>query len=1201
MKKTILLTLIILLAASLIQAQVTNRSTSTGYATITNAINNAANGHLIEVEPGTYDGNIIINNLTSLTLRSTAWESSKDNTSTIIDATGLGNGIIIANSTNCRIYGFTIANAVTNGVKLGANNSSNFIGYSVIISNGVSGVFMQDNSSADTTIYSNIINENQTYGIYNEASSGTIILYNTCNKNGIQGIYINNDNGDNITIQYNTVTESQGSGNNQCNIYVNRSDYVKILDNYVSRGLGRGVQLNGNAQYCIVSNNIICSNDKEGFRNTASAAFNNTIISNKIFNNLDGMFLRNIKYNKFLGNSIYNNSARGIECQQLSFSNVFAGNNIYANTNDGIRLFRGPYWNIVSNNKIHENHNDGIEISGDANNSYSNRIVNNNIYGNTNSGILLSRGFSEYIGGNSVSMNGVHGIDIAKDTNYINKDHIIEDNVVYQNASQGIRIQGARDIQIMYSNRVYMNGDDGIQMDGVTNIIIENNIIYSNGRGVYNWDGNGISRNCQIKGNKVYGNTKSGNNSNGIEVQGFAFIVEGNFVYNNEDGIRISSGTDHKVRKNTIYNNNDNGIQIQSDITNCVFQSNTIYGQNSGSGAGIFCTGGNNNNHQILDNDIYNNDIGMRFTDASFSYIYRNKFYRNSIGFSCADLPNCEVQQNLIATNSNIGVLFTAGLEPIIQYNNIYSNADANYSNTSGAAKDISNNWWGSAVEATIAGTIKNNGANANFIPYRLFGPFDIAINGDITSDSAPSVSVSVSSGNVTVSWTKASISDFTRYFVYKSPKAGTANVTPTNIVWQTNDINSTNYLDTIAVSQTNYYYVTILDDGTSGNIYTNECWYSAAAMATGGLPQSAPGSFSVSSLFIGGSTNTLLTWADASGELGYVISTNTNAAPIKLLAPDVTSWTDANVIYGQSITYYIQATNDFSKSPWISTNITISITPGTPVLSIQLLSATSVELSWNSTGDTTGYIIYTNSLAAGAVLSRVSSAVTAITDTTALPGETNTYYLIATNIAAQSAAASNTVSMVTPVAASLKKIKLTEDGYVQLSWNLLPNATGYTIYRATSKNGTKEAIAVLDSATSTYTDEDVEGGNTYYYWIRAFNEVGGADLSPPQSIKLERGAEFADALGAKIGPTTVVGSGKLYIEAITEDTEITIYDVAGKEVYKIATDDIDIEGDWFYISPTDIGLVNGMYLILFSNGTDKSIVKKFIVIREVE
>lgn len=73
---------------------------------------------------------------------------------------------------------------------------------------------------------------------------------------------------------------------------------------------------------------------------------------------------------------------------------------------------------------------------------------------------------------------------------------------------------------------------------------------------------------------------------------------------------------------------------------------------------------------------------------------------------------------------------------------------------------------------------------------------------------------------------------------------------------------------------------------------------------------------------------------------------------------------------------------------------------------------------------------------------------------------------------------------------------------YVVLSWNSVSNATNYQIFRSSSASGSYSKIG--DSSYSSYSDNNVSIGKTYYYKVKATNSAGTSDYSNYVSVTLE-------------------------------------------------------------------------------------------------
>lgn len=152
----------------------------------------------------------------------------------------------------------------------------------------------------------------------------------------------------------------------------------------------------------------------------------------------------------------------------------------------------------------------------------------------------------------------------------------------------------------------------------------------------------------------------------------------------------------------------------------------------------------------------------------------------------------------------------------------------------------------------------------------------------------------------------------------------------------------------------------------------------------------------------------------------------------------------------------------------------------------------------------------------------------------------------------------------------------------VGLSWNPVPGATSYNIYRATTPGG--EGTTVYKNVTATtYTDTGLTNGVTYYYQVSALNGAGqsaksGEVSATPQSVP-----------ATPTGVTATAGNAQVTLSwsASTGATSYNIYRATtsggeGNTVYKNVTAN----------SYTDIGLTNGItyyYQISAANGVGQS------------
>jgi fibronectin type 3 domain-containing protein len=66
----------------------------------------------------------------------------------------------------------------------------------------------------------------------------------------------------------------------------------------------------------------------------------------------------------------------------------------------------------------------------------------------------------------------------------------------------------------------------------------------------------------------------------------------------------------------------------------------------------------------------------------------------------------------------------------------------------------------------------------------------------------------------------------------------------------------------------------------------------------------------------------------------------------------------------------------------------------------------------------------------------------------------------------------------------------------VQITWTASPDATSYTIYRATSTSRRASKVAIGTASETNYDDSTALAGKTYYYYVTASNTYGTSGFS---------------------------------------------------------------------------------------------------------
>ncbi len=713
-----------------------------------------------------------------------------------------------------RIINNEIYSNDNNGIYLGDEGADN----NCILSNTIYGLNQDNGINLDyadnNIINNNVLLKNQTSGVYLiNSAENNVIANNNIYSNLSYGVFINSDLADNNFIMSNNIwglNQSRG-------INIGYGDNTVVKSNRIHNNSQYGICLFSGAQNTYIVKNTIYSNSLYGIIIDIDTTDNNSIMSNIIYGyNQDyGIYINNGDKNSINNNNrIIKNQIGGIYLLGSAESNTIANNFICSNKRLGIRIITSN--NIVNENTFCSNHTYAVFITNGDNTKMSNNnitlssngiwikdsvyitLYSNNIHNILANGIYLENCNTNEVLRNTVStnnLNDMNGIYVSGVHNNISYNEVTE-------IATGINAAGIyiySDNNNLTNNMVYSLACSAIHINGDYCNIIDNNI--------YDYLNRGLS---------IYG---SFNN--------ITFNTVHNF--NNTPGIVLwdNTKTGNKILNNVSYSN-EYGIRMSYNINDTFISNNIIFANNYG-------IEGDPAGADIINNQIYSNIIdGIHLSDITNVNILYNEVFNNATnGIWLTNVKSVNIKLNSI-TNNRTGLLIKDNVTNMIfTKNNIYNNITLNVSNSVTTVYLLTNNWWGSTIKSSIMGKI--SGVEfSNIEPYRLFGEFDITEGAD--TERLPEITFATAistTTSVTLIWSKPAVtSDFARYFIYRSTNVGYTNLSISDVIWQTNDVNKTNFIDIPPTAGTYYYYITSLD---GSGIYTNESWYSVEASATVG------------------------------------------------------------------------------------------------------------------------------------------------------------------------------------------------------------------------------------------------------------------------------------------------------------------------------------------------------------------------------
>ncbi len=189
------------------------------------------------------------------------------------------------------------------------------------------------------------------------------------------------------------------------------------------------------------------------------------------------------------------------------------------------------------------------------------------------------------------------------------------------------------------------------------------------------------------------------------------------------------------------------------------------------------------------------------------------------------------------------------------------------------------------------------------------------------------------------------------------------------------------------------------------------------------------------------------------------------------------------------------------------------------------------IQVSWNAVDGANGYEIFRSTTKNGTYskVGTVTSGSILTYNQTGLSCRTY-YYKVrayctcrtAVTYSSLSVSASSTPSADAPLS------EAAADGYygIRVLWSPVIGASGYEIYRSTTKSGTYSRVYIASSATASYLNTGLTGDKVYYYKVRAYRTSGCTTVYTVFSgiVSAKTLFPIGSASVSFSGPTAVVG-----------------------------------------------------------------------------
>jgi len=232
------------------------------------------------------------------------------------------------------------------------------------------------------------------------------------------------------------------------------------------------------------------------------------------------------------------------------------------------------------------------------------------------------------------------------------------------------------------------------------------------------------------------------------------------------------------------------------------------------------------------------------------------------------------------------------------------------------------------------------------------------------------------------------------------------------------------------------------------------------------------------------------VTWIKSTGATSYKVYRATSATGTQLYLGDSTGSYFDDRTASPGITYYYWVVScrgtSFSGYDTYDTGWR-NLLPPTGVQASDGTHTDKVQVTWNASTGATSYKVYRATSATGTQLYRGVSTGTSYDDTTASPGVTYYYWVVAYRSTRYSATSNYNTgwrNILPPV--NMQATDGTYTNKVRVTWTASSGATTYKVYRADTETGEK---VYLGASTGTYYDDrTATPGVTYYYWVVACN-----------------------------------------------------------------------------------------------------------------
>jgi hypothetical protein len=302
------------------------------------------------------------------------------------------------------------------------------------------------------------------------------------------------------------------------------------------------------------------------------------------------------------------------------------------------------------------------------------------------------------------------------------------------------------------------------------------------------------------------------------------------------------------------------------------------------------------------------------------------------------------------------------------------------------------------------------------------------------------------------------------------------------------------------------------------------------------------------------GVTSVRITWDSVAGAVGYTVywsEDNIDFYWIDTVTGLFFIDNDEEFIYPDSTYYYAvtsigsdESESEFSVIAQVHTPAVTTVPAAPTDVKATALSSSIIQVEWTQVSNAQSYDIYRSPVNSGTYTAKIGSTTgTVYTDAGLSPSTTYYYKVVAVNDIGPSsqssydAATTHSPPVSVPTAPAISNITFTSnDAGLRISWNAVPGASTYNVYRGSAKYGIYATKVASNIESTIFDDMDVNldtVGNAYFYQIAAVNTAGEGSRSTGRGITVPNPLVNITVLTPSTGTSSPWGL-RLRIDGVT-------------------------------------------------------------------